>query len=444
MMRFDSKIMEAISHGMKSITHFSDTIRLPLPDFFHSPQKRFSFKPEEFIVEEICFDGNVLELDRHYGFVGEVDPNGKFCWFILQKNKWNTMQALNNLASLLHVSPKRFNFAGTKDRNAITVQLCSGFAVKPENVISAKLKDVKVNGAWLASRKVKLGDLIGNRFSITINEENYGMKPEVEKIREKAKKLNCLIPNYFGSQRFGSLRENSQIIGKLLLQGKNQEAVMELLMGIGVNEESGGKKARQRLRSEMDYSAALQYFPRHLKYERTIIAHLSKQPNDFLGAFRKLPRTLQLMFIHAFQSFIFNEVAKKRFEEGKLFTAMESDYYCLAGTKGFPELSEIRKVDSAEKVNSLISERKAFIVGNLVGSDSAPTPLEEQILEREWVSRESFSLKSLPELSSKGSMRPLFIPMQEFSATEKENGVQVKFELPAGSYATVALQELMK
>ncbi|MBI4406366.1 tRNA pseudouridine(13) synthase TruD, partial [Candidatus Micrarchaeota archaeon] len=187
----------------------------------------FSFQPEEFIVEEITLDGEVLESGKKIEKNGV--ENGKFCHFVLEKKLWNTSQALNAIARFLRVGRKRFNSAGTKDRNAITVQLVSMFAGKPEQLLSIKVKDLHINGAWSDDKKLELGDLLGNRFTIALTEKNCGEKISAEKIEQNVRRNNYAIPNFFGSQRFGSLRQNSHLVGKLLLQENWREACLNFL-----------------------------------------------------------------------------------------------------------------------------------------------------------------------------------------------------------------------
>ena len=104
----------------------------------------FRFEPDEFVVEEIAQDGTVFEIDKKIESLSCIPLEGehKFCWFVLQKFNWNTQQALEEIARKAGVSRKRFNFAGTKDRKAITTQLCSAFGVAPQRLESVHVKDL--------------------------------------------------------------------------------------------------------------------------------------------------------------------------------------------------------------------------------------------------------------------------------------------------------------
>ena len=51
-------------------------------------------------------------------------------------------------------------------------------------------------------------------------------------------------------------------------------------------------------------------------FERKMIEHLLARPDDYVGAFRKLPGNLQLMTVHALQSIVFNKSLFQRIEAG--------------------------------------------------------------------------------------------------------------------------------
>ncbi len=400
----------------------------------------FSFQPEEFIVEEISLDGTVLESSKQVEKVSI--ENGKFCHFVLEKKLWNTVQALNAIASYLRIGRKRFNAAGAKDRNAITVQLVSVFAGKPEQLQSVKIKDISINGAWLANEKLELGDLLGNRFTLTLNEKNCGKQVTAEEVEVNITKNGGAFPNLFGLQRFGSLRMNSHLVGKLLLLENWRDACLNFLTYTDNMERSKeAVEARKRLASELDFKAALNYFPSHLKFERTLIGHLSQNANDFVGALRKLPRHTLLLFLHAYQSYLFNKLLEKKIAEKKLFEVEKGDFYCEAEPRfGFPNVSSAKKAERNLTEDAM--NGGVFPLANLVGRDTELTADEKELLEGESIEQSKFNIKGMPELTSKGAMRPVFVRFSNFKTLQKEP-LKVQFALPSGSYATVALDALI-
>ncbi len=426
--------------------------------------REYSFSAEEFVVEEITGGGVVLEVGKPANFGVPEDASMErdyFARFILQKRNWNSMQALAEIARRLHVNPKRFDFAGTKDRNALTTQQCSAFAIAPERLLALEIKDLKILGAWKARSKVRLGDLAGNRFTIMLAPENCG-SPKVtlnaKKIAKNASKLGYRFPNYFGSQRFGSMRGNAADVGYALLKKDFEGAVNNYLTFFAEGErEDAAREARARLAKEKDYAKALEYFPRFLKYERMLLEHLARVPKDFAGAFSRFPRHLQLLFVHALQSELFNAELEARVKAKKLFAPQEGDFYCGRDSLGFPLPGEAKPVGSeganADEVKALVEKGDAFLVGTLVGLDSAPTPAQEKLLKKKKLAVADFKFTTLPWLTTRGGRRALFAPLLHFAVIEgekeeekeeKNNSVRVRFALPSGCYATIAVQELLK
>ena len=358
----------------------------------------FKFAPEDFIVEEIALNGDVIELDKPYLRPDEKlhSTNNFFTVFALQKKLWTTSNAIRQIADRLHINSSRINFAGNKDRNAITTQLCSAFAVEPKRLQSLGIRDMKILGAWIANDKVKLGALSGNRFTIILTEENIGSAQfkhlSAERIETMLKKQNYAIPNPFGDQRFGSARKNTATVGKFLIQGKFKEAVLNYLCYTDEGEkDESSSKARRLLEKSMNFHEALNTFPRYLRHEQYMLFHLSKNPNDFLGAFRKLHRSLQLLFIHAYQSELFNKILEARIKKGKLLKPAIGDYYCELNELGFPKVEMPLKIESrvqANEVKKLIAKNRAVILGKLIGFQTVLSKDEEKLLAKEKIKKE--------------------------------------------------------
>ncbi len=417
--------------------------------------REYSFAAEEFVVEEITRDGVVLEAGKPANLGAAEDASLErdyFARFVLEKRNWNSMQALAEIARRLHAHPKRFDFAGTKDRNALTVQQCSAFAIQPERLLALEIKDIEILGAWKSKNKVRLGELAGNRFTITLTSENCGtpkVTPSAKKIAAKAKKLRYVFPNYFGSQRFGSMRGNAALVGAALLKKDFEGAVSNYLTFVNEGErEDDARSARERLdkdKSRERFAKALDYFPRFLKYERTLLEHLSRSPRDYAGAFSRFPRHLQLLFVHAVQSELFNDELEARVKAKKLFTPEEGDFYCSRDSLGFPLVGDAKPVDDLKETKALVAGGDAFLVGTLVGSDSQPTATQAKLLKKKKIGVEDFKFSTLPWLSTRGGRRALFAPLLHFTVVEgaPAGAVRVRFALPSGCYATIAVQELL-
>ncbi len=342
-------------------------------------------EPEDFIVEEITPDKKVLEIGKTYKFK-ESEGDQLIC--VLQKRRWDTNLAISEIAHRLFVSRKRIGFAGTKDKRAITTQRISLWKIK--NADKLRIKDMVLTPLEYSDKRIELGDLWGNRFTIKIY------------TKKRLKKL-AKVPNFFGVQRFGDTRPITHLVGKEIVKGNFEDAVKMYLTKVFPKESKEAKAARKKLAKHWDYAEALKYFPYGLRFERTLLGHLVNNENDYIGALRKLPKFLKIMFVHAYQSYIFNEFLKE-----------------------------------------VIGKKAKYSKGQLFGYESKiDNELEGKILKKERIEPKDFFIRSMPEMSSKGEKRELFISLKDFKVLDKGSDYcTVRFSLPKGCYATTVIEQL--
>src|SRR5271170_4347838 len=131
-------------------------------------------------------------------------PEGEYCHFTLKKNNRDTMSTASIISKWLKCHHKVIGYAGTKDRRAITTQRFSAQRIRPERLVSLNKLGNSI-GVWLgdftySSIPIKLGDLKGNKFTITLREipsEIINLEGLMKSLKE-----NGFI-NYYGMQRFG-------------------------------------------------------------------------------------------------------------------------------------------------------------------------------------------------------------------------------------------------
>ncbi len=366
--------------------------------------------PEDFIVEEINPEGNILEIGKSGNFTRE-QISGEYLHFTLQKRNWDNILAIKEISKRLGISYKRFGFAGTKDKRALTTQRVSVRDVSGENLKKVNINDITLGNFEYGNEGINLGDLWGNRFAITIRDLKCDR--EILEVRIKAimGEIASGVPNFFGVQRFGTTRPITHLVGKEILGGNFENAVMIYLIKNFEEETEETRKAREFLRETNDFKEGLKIFPKYLSYELAILNHLVKKPTDFVGALRKLPKKLRWMFVHAYQGFIFNKAL--------------SDY-----------------------ISRGIIVEKLPLVGYETGIDE----ITNEILDDEKITMEDFKISAMPELSSKGIYRDCFVEVRDFEILsidndELNNGknkIIIKFLLSKGNYATTVVREFMK
>ena len=308
-------------------------------------------KPEDFIVEELS------DI--------EIKDKGRYSYFLLTKEDYTTVRAVQHISDALKIRPKDIGFAGTKDRHAVTKQVISIRNTQKDRVERLSLKDITLEFKGYGDEPISLGDLEGNRFTIIVRNIETSPKP-----------LNRFT-NFFGEQRFS---RNNKEVGKALIK-KDFKSAASLIL------ESKGD------------------------YEEKMEAYLKQNPTDHVGALATIPKKILMLYIHAYQSGIWNQVAEEL---------------------------EKTKEDTI----------KVPLVG--FGTDLSHHKITTRILKEEGISPRDFIIKQLPNLSSEGDERDLFCeikdlkigPLEEDELNQGMKKVRLQFTLRKGSYATEAVKAL--
>jgi tRNA pseudouridine13 synthase len=308
---------------------------------------------------------------------------GAHLLFTLQKRGWTSEDALRQLAQQTGVRRGEFGLAGLKDRHAVTEQWISA-----PHQAAAALEQFHHDAIQLGARtphsnKLRRGHLRGNRFRIVLRE----LECEPAEALERAqRKLDTLardgMRNHFGVQRFGR-------------EGANVENGLAILS-------AGRKRKRADLLTSAGQSALFNLYlelRREHGHDRKVLA---------------------------------GDVLKKR-DTGGLFICDDPN-------------TDQQRLDAGE----------LGITGPMFGNrtrspppGSASAQLEDAVMERAGVPKEA--LAALGRGVS-GTRRPMRVPVTQtrVSIVPSDSGggdsppaLQLDFALPAGSYATVLLREIM-
>ena len=400
--------------------------------------------PEDFQVTEL------------FSYPPDV-KDGRFLVAEVSCKNWETNTLIHELANRLHVSQRRISFAGTKDKRSYSTQLMSFENISPEQLASVTLPNVRIQNAYQSSVPVRIGDLYGNRFEIIVR--NIASSVSVEQLHGMISKIEAHggFPNFYGIQRFGAIRSITHLVGKYIVSDDFEKAVMTYVAHPLPGEQEETYKLRESLEQTHDYAQAFHAYPASLNFEKAILNKLIQNPADFAGALKELPKNLLMMFVHAYQSFLFNRMLSERLRRGlPIHQAISGDL--ISPMRNSTVQDEYLPVTQTniKKVNQQLLKKKAAVTGLLIGSDphfanGEMGEIEHAVVEQEKINPRDFIIPEIPYLSSSGFRRALIalLPslhwtLQPDEVAPGKQALTLRFELQKGCYATSLLREIMK
>ncbi len=349
--------------------------------------------PEDFEVEE----------------VPAYEPSGAgehlFLW--IKKRGVAAEDLTRHVARSLGISQGDVGVAGMKDRHAVTRQFVSVPRAAEARVTAINTSDIQVLDARPHGQKLRTGHLRGNRFRILVRDLPADAVTRIEPVKELL--LRYGLPNFFGAQRFGRDQETA-VLGMQLL--------------------CGGRPPMP--------------------------GHWSRK------------RFLRKLALSAAQSVLFNRYLARRLHDGLLGTVLDGDVMfkvrkgdrsnlperpegCFAQIGPVP-FSDIPQTGGMFYVTDRAAEQARFDARETVhagpifgkktfAARAEAAPREAAILADAGIAESAFD--HFGPLAS-GTRRANLVFLDDLAITALPHGLEFRFSLPAGSYATVLLGEFMK
>ncbi len=373
--------------------------------------------PEDFCVEE----------------VSELKPApepGKHKLYSLKKRGLDTMAAISYISRHSRIPSSDFGVAGLKDRHALAVQ---NFTIPSKHELadfSEKSFSVKFLG--FVNSPVKIGGLTGNRFKIIVRGL---LLYEIKRLNESAGDVGWLgVPNYFDSQRFGSVI-NGEFIAKHVVKKNYEAAVKIYLTGYTKSESLQKKEEKRRLLEGWGNLAAIEV-------KNPLFAKIISQYKraGWLEAYKAIPHKMRELFVSAYQSYLWNECVKEVVKDvmhGSVFSVKYS-----AGLLSFFKGVDKAKVELLPKTFRMVAPRSSYPESELA--------VINKVLIREGVALKDFDIQKDTQNFFMWYERPLLLVPKGLAVGTPEpdelnqnaRKLTIGFELPKGSYATVVLKGL--
>jgi len=173
---------------------------------------------------------------NRYDFIVDEIPSinfsnrGNYLVLQIKKELLSTWELIKIISKKLNIDEHLIGYAGLKDKNATTTQFISIPLNRSRDYKQLNSKNIQVLKTFKHHAKLKIGDLEGNRFKITLKDIKGEELPTIYQTLAQIQKNG--MPNYFGYQRFGQEYNFEQaqniVYGEEVLNDKKLEKFLRL------------------------------------------------------------------------------------------------------------------------------------------------------------------------------------------------------------------------
>ena len=373
---------------------------------------------EDFKVVELIVDSISKDISKF------PDKSYRFPVFLLHKSGMDSNHAVIEISNQLRT---RIKVLGIKDSKAETTQYATSEGSKFRE---GKTTHTNLTLLGYSKHSLKKSHIMGNQFQIKILNVTKG------NISEFISQLQN-IPNFYGLQRFGSVRLVTHLVGREIIKRNFKRAVELFLCHTTEHDTQFSKEIREKCKDPNNYGRVLKIVPRGMDLERNILRALING-KDYIGALRSVPINIRRLFVHAYQAYMFNQTLSYIIGDGESITNCSKNDFCfkLENPLTLGKLLKYAGEDSSNLVPAMHLPGYSFKVPE--GRFERNLSL---IMKEENISPKDFYLKEMQELSVEGGFRQLPLLVNDFSYSDN---LSISFKIPVGSYATILLRELMK
>ena len=394
--------------------------------------------PEDYKVEEISRLDIPKEKPAASGEAKETAGRQNYKLYLLEKKNAEQFTLRGYLSKKNSIPYSEFGFAGLKDRHAVTKQY---FTIPSKyDIKTLAEQSFRITFLGYIDKPIKSGDLLGNKFEITARNI---IKNQIENIKFGAECLKYGVPNYYDSQRFGSVIRG-QFTAKSVLK-KNYEEAVKIFMTQYTKSESKNMKDQKRFVLENWANISSLGIKKITNKIFIKIIEAYRKTGKWADAYKKIPFNLREMFVSAYQSYLWNECVKEVLKNAVESRKLYNIDYNAGSLLYYKNITD----DEQKKIP------KSF---KTISHDIKPTEFEKKIIDKilaqENIELKDFDIRKDSENFFKVHERDVILKPVEFkilgpSADELNDlgrknvfKMVLSFMLPKGSYATIVTKRV--
>jgi tRNA pseudouridine13 synthase len=309
--------------------------------------------------------------------------SGDYLYLWVEKRGLGAEYFTRQVAERLGITAGELGMAGLKDRHAVTRQMISVPGRVEARLAALEGHGVRVLAVSRHGNKLKPGHLRGNRFRVRVRDPDGETESRLPPLLDRLRREG--LPNYYGPQRFGRGGE-TLALGLALLGGKE------------LPPPASGRRPDLR--------------------------------RPFLRKFA----------LSAAQSGLFNHYLASRLRDGLLRKVLPGDVMSKWPFGGLFVAAEFPR--EQERFDA----RETVTTGPIFGRKTFPAAAEAAGREAGVLAEFGLTTAAFAPFGKlvQGTRRHNLVYVEDLAATADGEGLWLSFTLPAGSYATVLLREVMK
>ncbi|QDT52824.1 tRNA pseudouridine synthase D [Caulifigura coniformis] len=378
--------------------------------------------PEDFFVEEI----SDFPIGRE----------GSHAVYRLTKTGLGTLEAVDAIIQRWKIERQKMSWGGLKDRHAVTGQFLT--------IFRGPKRDLEQNNLHLeylgqAHQPFTAADIQANRFSLVLRSLGDDDVAFAETALGEVQKSG--LPNYFDDQRFGSMSAAGEFIARPWIEGNYERTLWLTFAEPHPFDRSDEKVEKQILRDHWgDWLTCKAKLAR--SHRRSVVTYLCDKPTDFRGAWARVKVDLRSLYLSAYQSYLWNEMAAEYLRQNCPAESLIDVALKTGPVPFFGQLPDDIRLKLQQSSLPLPSARQKL--------DPGPTA---QLVD-ETLSKHSLELRQIrvkyprDSFFSKGWRKTAIrADGLSWSAGDDEmaNGrrrMTLDFTLPRGSYATILIKRI--
>jgi tRNA pseudouridine13 synthase len=381
---------------------------------------RIKTAPDDFRVEEVL----------HFAPAKKEAP---FRVFLLEKEGWNTADAIQEAAKACGVPLAEIRSVGKKDRHAHTLQHVS---VPLKYDLAYEGKGFVIRFAGYSTAHLAPSVLKGNRFSAALRDmtaaEAGAYEARLEQIAVRG------FANYFDDQRFGNVGEKGEFFAEMLVKRRFGPALRKYFSFRHPEAPLPLKKRKAQLASLWGkWEEMVQLCPEPLLKQMLDILR-RKGEGGYRACLKLIPAQEMGLYFSAYQSFLWNETLCR------FLSKQPGELFPVPVKTG--ELLQYRMLDES-LLSRLLTEPMHTAAPDMPQLPSDLGDVFSAVLFERGVRLSKFRLKEVEQAYFSSFPRACAVIPENMTWKREEDALfpgktalRVDFFLPRGSYATMMLK----